>query len=133
MVEPLSQGRAASGERASSSQHTTKTPSIGPRLSPAGGVVIGGIDLSQPITQNEIALILDAFREHHIVVFREQVLSREQQFAFSLQFWRSRTQFNAQIATQAIRGCSRDLQPGRERQPRRPVIIAGQQLQLAYG
>jgi alpha-ketoglutarate-dependent taurine dioxygenase len=86
MVEPLSQGRAASGERASSSQHTTKTPSIGPRLSPAGGVVIGGIDLSQPITQNEIALILDAFREHHIVVFREQVLSREQQFAFCSNF-----------------------------------------------
>jgi alpha-ketoglutarate-dependent 2,4-dichlorophenoxyacetate dioxygenase len=86
MVEPLSQGRAASGEPAPPSQRAAEMPFIGPRLSPAGGVVIGGIDLSRPISPTEIARILEAFRKHHIVVFREQVLSREQQFAFSANF-----------------------------------------------
>lgn len=59
---------------------------IGPRLSPAGGVVIGGIDLSRPISPTEIARIRDAFRNHHFVVFREEALSREQQFAFCANF-----------------------------------------------
>ncbi len=58
---------------------------IGPRLSPAGGVAITGIDLSRPLP----TAIRDrnaAFHTHHIVVFPQQVLTREQQFAFGAQF-----------------------------------------------
>ena len=83
MVEGLSRGR---GEPAPCPDQAAEMPFIGPRLSPAGGVVISGIDLSQPISPTESARILDAFLKHHIVVFREQALSREQQFAFGANF-----------------------------------------------
>ena len=58
----------------------------GPRLSPAGGVEIVGADLSAPIGPALKALILGAFRDHHIVVFRDQSLTKEQQHAFTLNF-----------------------------------------------
>jgi alpha-ketoglutarate-dependent taurine dioxygenase len=56
------------------------------RLSPAGGVRLGGIDLAQPLAPEAKEAILAAFLAHHIVVFPEQVLTREQQFAFAAQF-----------------------------------------------
>jgi alpha-ketoglutarate-dependent taurine dioxygenase len=59
---------------------------VGPRLSPAGGVVIDGVDLSRPLPQAAKALIHDAFLAHHVVVFPDQALSREQQFAFAAAF-----------------------------------------------
>jgi alpha-ketoglutarate-dependent taurine dioxygenase len=58
----------------------------GSRLSPAGGVAIDGVDLSQPLTRAEVNLIRTAFLHHHVVVFRGQALSREQQFAFAANF-----------------------------------------------
>src|SRR3954471_15854334 len=61
-------------------------PQIGPRLSPAGGVAITGADLSRPLSPAFRDAILAAFREHHIVVFRDQDLSNEEQLAFTLQF-----------------------------------------------
>jgi len=62
------------------------TPSIGARLSPAGGVAITGADLSRPLPADLRDAILAAFREHHVVVFRDQDLSKEEQLAFTLQF-----------------------------------------------
>jgi alpha-ketoglutarate-dependent taurine dioxygenase len=59
---------------------------VGRRLSRAGGVAIIGPDLAKPLPYEVQALILDAFRRHHIVVFPGQQLSREQQFAFTAQF-----------------------------------------------
>lgn len=56
---------------------------VGPRLSPAGGVVIDGLDLSQSINAAAILRVLAAFREHHFVIFHGQTLSRQQQFAFA--------------------------------------------------
>lgn len=58
----------------------------GLRLSAAGGVAIDGIDLSQPLPAAARDLILAAFREHHVVVFHDQTLTREQQFAFAAGF-----------------------------------------------
>jgi alpha-ketoglutarate-dependent taurine dioxygenase len=58
-------------------------PVTGPRLAAAGGVVIGSVDLSRPLSPVLGDCILAAFRDHHIVVFRDQTLTREQQFAFS--------------------------------------------------
>lgn len=59
---------------------------IGPRLSPAGGIAITGIDLAQPLTIAARDRIGTALCDHHIVVFPGQALSREQQYAFTAQF-----------------------------------------------
>lgn len=59
---------------------------LGPRLSAAGGAVITGIDLSAPLMPAMKDLIFRAFRDHHIVVFRDQGLTREAQFAFAANF-----------------------------------------------
>jgi taurine dioxygenase len=59
---------------------------IGPRLSPAGAVVVDGIELSRPISAASKDRLRAAFRDHHVVVFRNQTLSREQQFEFAANF-----------------------------------------------
>ena len=56
------------------------------RLSPAGGVRIAGVDLAQPLSPELKDAIVAAFLAHHIVVFPEQSLTREQQFAFAANF-----------------------------------------------
>lgn len=61
-------------------------PVTGPRLAAAGGVVIGCVDLSRPLPPVLKDRVLAAFHDHHIVVFRDQALTREQQFAFSVSF-----------------------------------------------
>jgi alpha-ketoglutarate-dependent taurine dioxygenase len=60
---------------------------VGPRLSPmGGGVAIDGVDLSRPLPQATKALIHGVFLAHHVVVFPDQALSREQQFTFAAAF-----------------------------------------------
>jgi alpha-ketoglutarate-dependent taurine dioxygenase len=58
----------------------------GPRLSPAAGVAIGSVDLSQPLSATLRQRIREAFLEHYVVVFPGQELSREAQFAFTASF-----------------------------------------------
>jgi alpha-ketoglutarate-dependent taurine dioxygenase len=55
-------------------------------LSPAAGVMLAGVDLSQPLAPALKHRILAAFRDHHVVVFPGQALTREQQYAFSANF-----------------------------------------------
>jgi alpha-ketoglutarate-dependent taurine dioxygenase len=59
---------------------------VGARLSAAGGVTVAGADLSQPLSPELKARILEAFRDHHVVVFPDQELTREQQYAFTANF-----------------------------------------------
>jgi alpha-ketoglutarate-dependent 2,4-dichlorophenoxyacetate dioxygenase len=56
------------------------------RLSPAGGVRLAGIDLSQPLSPTDKEAIDAVFLAHHVVVFPDQALTREQQFAFAANF-----------------------------------------------
>jgi len=56
------------------------------RLSPAGGARLSGIDLSRPLSPEQKDAIIAAFLAHHVVVFPNQVLMREQQFAFAANF-----------------------------------------------
>ena len=56
---------------------------IGRRLSAAGGVVITGVNLAEPLRSDAKVSILAAFRDHHIVVFPGQALTREQQYGFA--------------------------------------------------
>jgi alpha-ketoglutarate-dependent taurine dioxygenase len=56
------------------------------RLSPAGGIRITGVDLSQPLSPELKDVIVEAFLAYHVVVFPDQRLTREQQFAFAANF-----------------------------------------------
>ncbi len=60
--------------------------SLGAPLSKACGIAITGLDLSKPLPPNQQQQIRAAFRDHHVLVFPNQVLSREQQFAFIANF-----------------------------------------------
>jgi len=55
-------------------------------LSPAGGAEIGGIDLSQPLSDTARDHIHQALLEYQFLVFPGQALSREQQYAFTARF-----------------------------------------------
>ena len=59
---------------------------IGPCPSAAGGVAITGIDLAEPLPPEPKRRILEAFRDHHVVVFPGQALTREQQYDFARNF-----------------------------------------------
>jgi len=59
---------------------------LGAPLSEAGGVTITGLDLSIPLPRSRLGQIREAFRAHHVLVFPEQVLSRERQFEFIANF-----------------------------------------------
>ena len=59
---------------------------VGPCLSAAGGVAITGIDLAEPLLPEPKAQILEAFRDHHVVVFPDQTLTRERQYGFARNF-----------------------------------------------
>ena len=62
------------------------SPVIGPRMSAAGGVAITGADLSRPFSPSLREAIFAAFRDHHVLVFRNQDLSKEAQLRFTEQF-----------------------------------------------
>ncbi|MCB1739891.1 MAG: TauD/TfdA family dioxygenase [Gammaproteobacteria bacterium] len=55
-------------------------------VSPVCGVEIGGLDLRQPIDESTRAAIEQAIADHQLLVFRDQDLSDEQQFQFTLRF-----------------------------------------------
>lgn len=59
---------------------------IGAPLSAAGGTTIAGIDLSQPLAPDVRRQIRTALLDHHVLVFPDQRLTREQQFAFAAEF-----------------------------------------------
>jgi taurine dioxygenase len=76
--------RAKSAEYASLFRPTKAVSAV--RLSPAGGVRLSGIDLSRPLSAEQKGTIVEAFLAHHVVVFPEQSLTREQQFLFAANF-----------------------------------------------
>ena len=55
-------------------------------ISSVAGAEIGGVDLSVPVDAALTQAILAAFRAHHVLVFRGQSLTADQQAAFSLNF-----------------------------------------------
>ena len=59
---------------------------VGPRLSPAGGAEITGINLAQSLSAEMRAVIHAALLEYQFLVFPGQMLTREQQYAFTATF-----------------------------------------------
>ena len=55
-------------------------------MSAAGGIRIGGIDLARPLAPEARGAIAAAILAHQFVVFPDQALTREQQFAFAANF-----------------------------------------------
>ena len=61
-------------------------PWMGPTLSAAAGVSITSVDLRTPLSTELWHLIRKAFLDHHVVVFPNQELTREQQYTFTANF-----------------------------------------------
>jgi taurine dioxygenase len=59
---------------------------LGAPLSESCGITITGLDLSREPSPNQLEQIRQAFRDHHVLIFPDQVMSREQQFAFTANF-----------------------------------------------
>ena len=55
-------------------------------LSPAMGLEIRGLDISQPLDTGTLDALKRLFLEHHVLCFRDQDLSLEQQVAFT-RYW----------------------------------------------
>jgi taurine dioxygenase len=55
-------------------------------LSPTIGAEIGGLDLAKPLGEAVVAQVRAALNHHHVIFFRDQALSAEQQEAFANQF-----------------------------------------------
>jgi taurine dioxygenase len=55
-------------------------------LSPKIGAEIDGLDLSVPLAPEVVAAVRDALNTHHVIFFRDQSLSAEQQADFARQF-----------------------------------------------
>lgn len=67
----------------------TTSPTISLDLHPVSGVLgaeVRGIDLGAPLDDDTVAAIRAAFVEHHVLVFRGQELSPDQQIAFGHRF-----------------------------------------------
>ncbi len=67
-------------------------PKTGPRpdetrsLRECGGLEITDLDLSRPLPSDRRESLLAAFRAHPVLVFRDQALTKEQQYDFTLNF-----------------------------------------------
>jgi alpha-ketoglutarate-dependent taurine dioxygenase len=75
-----------SATSSSTAQGDAKPPFSVTRLDPVAGAEIHGIDLSKPISPETRDAILDAFVENHVLVFRDQDLTKDEQHAFTKNF-----------------------------------------------
>lgn len=55
-------------------------------LSPILGASIKGLDLREPLSEDAKRAVYDAFLEYHVLCFRDQQLTQDQQIAFTEQF-----------------------------------------------
>ena len=68
------------------SPETDAYPFAVARIGAVAGAEIAGVDLSQPIGAATRDAIMRAFLEHHVLVFRDQDLTKDRQAAFSENF-----------------------------------------------
>jgi len=55
-------------------------------ISPKIGAEISGVDISAPMTPEAVAAVREALNTHHVIFFRDQSLTAEQQADFARQF-----------------------------------------------
>lgn len=56
------------------------------KLHPHIGALVGGVDLTEPLSKEVFARIQDAFNQYSVLVFRNQRIDDDQQVAFSRRF-----------------------------------------------
>ncbi|MEU6673557.1 TauD/TfdA family dioxygenase [Streptomyces sp. NPDC046925] len=56
------------------------------RITPVLGAEVSGVDLSQEIPEEQLDEIRTAFRDHHVLVFRDQTITPEQHKRFATTF-----------------------------------------------
>ena len=55
-------------------------------ITPSLGAEVEGLDLTQPLSSEQVRALQSAFETHHVLVFRDQVLNREAHKAFARYF-----------------------------------------------
>ncbi|MFE3824720.1 TauD/TfdA dioxygenase family protein [Streptomyces sp. NPDC059092] len=55
-------------------------------LTPVIGAEVSGVDLSRELSEEQLAEVKDAFLDHHVLVFRDQVLTQEDHKRFAGHF-----------------------------------------------
>src|SRR5260370_35210217 len=90
---------------------------LGAPLSEAGGVTITGLDLSTPLPVSRREQLPEAFRIHHVMVFPEQGLSRENQFEFIANFGWSTAHDSANTPTKPYAAPHVTPDPDKQRNP----------------
>src|SRR3984893_18275391 len=81
-------------------------------LSPACGAEISGVDLSKPLSENEVRAIKDAWGKHLVLVFRGQQVSQDDQWSFASYFGDLGTR---KKAPEALRGRTEGVQQDNEK------------------
>jgi taurine dioxygenase len=76
-------------------------------LSPACGAEISGVDLSKPLSEDEVRAIKDAWGKHLVLVFRGQKVSQDDQLRFASYFGDLGTR---KKAPEALRGRTEGVQ-----------------------
>jgi len=56
------------------------------RAGPMVGALIGNVDLAQPLSDRNLAILRQALAEHGVIFFRDQELSEDQHIAFASRF-----------------------------------------------
>ncbi|MBO0838706.1 MAG: TauD/TfdA family dioxygenase [Actinobacteria bacterium] len=73
-------------ETTAAEQGATGLPIRTRRLTPRLGAEISGVDLSQPLSEEQFQAVHDALMEHQVIFFRDQRLTPEQHKAFGRRF-----------------------------------------------
>lgn len=73
-------------QTASVSTSTHAYPFTVRRISDVAGAEITGIDLSEPISKEVADAIIRAMEEFHVIAFRDQNLTKDQQYEFTINF-----------------------------------------------
>lgn len=73
-------------QTATSTSNSSTYPFTVRRISDVAGAEIAGIDLSEPISRETADAIIRAMEEFHVVAFRDQKLTKDQQYDFTLNF-----------------------------------------------
>ena len=73
-------------QTATSTSNSSTYPFTVRRISDVAGAEIAGIDLSEPISRETADAIIRAMEEFHVGAFRDQKLTKDQQYDFTLNF-----------------------------------------------
>jgi len=102
-------------------------------LNPVIGAEIGGVDLSKPLSPAQFAEIEAAFNAHHVLIFRDQHLTREDHKRFGSMFGRLHVHPYHVKDTLPEHAAAADANSGPPRDPEILVVKADQTSRFVAG